>query len=310
MYERISLKDMSREDWLRLRKTGIGGSDAGAICGLNPYTSKMKVFLDKTSDEIKDCDNEVMRLGRDLEEYVAERFTEATGLKVRRSNFLYRSKRHPFMIADPDRILEGGESGLECKIVNTYSADQWEDGKIPPHYYLQCQHYLAVTGKRSWYICAVILGKGIVYHEIERDDELIRVLVNTEKEFWNDYVLAGVMPEPDGSSSYTRIINEQYSEGLPDSRIELDGSFNEELERREQILELIDELEKEQEQIEQEIKLAMADNEFGFTDRFKVSWKNVSSSRLDSKRLKLEHPDMYEEYTRESITRRFQIKAA
>ena len=81
-----SVKDLSREEWLKMRKEGLGGSDAGAVCGLNPYASPMSVYQDKTSPAISDQDNEPMRQGRDLEDYVARRFTEATGLKVRRSN--------------------------------------------------------------------------------------------------------------------------------------------------------------------------------------------------------------------------------
>ncbi len=80
----ISTINMSREEWLKLRKSGIGGSDAGAICGLNPYSSPMKVYQDKTSEDVSDLDSESMRQGRDLEDYVARRFMEATGLKVRR----------------------------------------------------------------------------------------------------------------------------------------------------------------------------------------------------------------------------------
>ena len=76
----ISTANMSREEWLKLRKTGLGGSDAGAICGLNPYSSPMKVYQDKTSEDVSDQDNEAMRQGRDLEDYVARRFMEATGL--------------------------------------------------------------------------------------------------------------------------------------------------------------------------------------------------------------------------------------
>ena len=86
MYIMMPTKDMSREEWLRMRKTGIGGSDAGAICGLNPYASAMSVFYDKTTEELDLEDNESMRQGRDLEDYVARRFCEATGKKVRRSN--------------------------------------------------------------------------------------------------------------------------------------------------------------------------------------------------------------------------------
>ncbi len=92
MFEKIPLSGVSNIEWLRLRKSGIGGSDAGAICGVNPYSSAMKVFRDKTSEEVEELNNEPIRIGHDLEDYVAQRFMETTGLKVRKSNFMYRSK--------------------------------------------------------------------------------------------------------------------------------------------------------------------------------------------------------------------------
>ena len=162
MFDKISLAGFSNAEWLRLRKTGIGGSDAGAVCGVNPYSSAMKVFQDKTGETVEEQDSEAVRIGHDLEQYVAERFTEATGLKVRRSNFMYRSKEHPFMIADVDRLIVGEDAGLECKTANAYQSDQWKEGKIPPHYLIQCLHYMAVTGKKEWYIAVVILGSGFV----------------------------------------------------------------------------------------------------------------------------------------------------
>lgn len=154
MYEKIPTAGMAHEEWPKLRKTGIGGSDAGAICGLNPYSSPMKVFWDKTTDEVEEKDNEAIRIGNDLEQYVAGRFMEATGFKVRRSNYMYRSKKHPYMIADVDRMVVGGDAGLECKTASAYNADKWADGRIPLHYAMQCYHYMAVTGKRTWYIAA------------------------------------------------------------------------------------------------------------------------------------------------------------
>ena len=96
MFEKILLVGGCSQDWLRLRKSGIGGSDVGAICGVNPYSSAMKVFRDKTSEEVEELDNEAIHIGHDLEDYVARRFMEATGLKVRKSNFMYRSLEHPF----------------------------------------------------------------------------------------------------------------------------------------------------------------------------------------------------------------------
>ncbi len=141
MFEKIPTAGMDRKEWLRLRKTGIGGSDAGAVCGLNPYSSPMKVFYDKTAEEIEENDSEAMRIGRDLEDYAAKRFTEAAGLKTRRSNYMYRSIEHPFMIADVDRLVVGEDAGLECKTASAYNADKWKDGDIPLHYILQCCHY-------------------------------------------------------------------------------------------------------------------------------------------------------------------------
>lgn len=141
MFEKISLSGIGHMEWLRLRKTGIGGSDAGSICGVNPYSSAIKVFKDKVSGEIGEENNEAIRIGHDLEDYVAKRFTEASGLKVRKSNYMYRSVEHPFMIADVDRLVVGEDAGLECKTASAYNADKWKDGDIPLHYVMQCYHY-------------------------------------------------------------------------------------------------------------------------------------------------------------------------
>ena len=106
MYTTISTKNMDRNEWLKIRKTGLGGSDAGAVCGLNPHVSPMAVYRDKVSDETDMGDNEAMRQGRDLEEYVAQRFTEETGLKVRRSNKMYQE--HGISLDDRRRGPDGG----------------------------------------------------------------------------------------------------------------------------------------------------------------------------------------------------------
>lgn len=76
---KIPTANMGREEWLRLRKTGIGGSDAGAVCGMNPYSSPAKVFQDKVSDAVSELDSEAVRQGNDLEDYVARRFNGGNG---------------------------------------------------------------------------------------------------------------------------------------------------------------------------------------------------------------------------------------
>lgn len=128
----VSTRNLSKEDWLRYRKCGITGTDAGAILGLNPYRSAFQVYYDKISDTIENIDNEAMRQGRDLEDYVAQRFSEETGFKVRRANAIYQSEEHPLLLADFDRLIVGQKAGLECKTVSPFSADKWADGKIRP----------------------------------------------------------------------------------------------------------------------------------------------------------------------------------
>ena len=280
MYETISTANFTHEEWLRLRKTGIGGSNAGAICGLNPYSSAIHVYNEKTDKEIHDLDNESMRQGRDLEEYVARRFMEETGLKVRRSNMMYRSKENPFMIADVDRLVVGEDAGLECKTASAYSEDKWKDGEIPTQYLIQCYHYMAVTGKRVWYLAVVILGRDFKYKKITWDDEVIKNLISIEKQFWKEYVKKEIMPEPDGSKICDEVLNRYFHTAKKESTVELQG-FDEKLKRREEVLQLMEKLEKEQKQIEQEIKLYMKDSEQAFSQGYKVSWSNVDTARID-----------------------------
>ena len=120
----VSTLNLSKEDWLRYRKCGITGTDAGAILGLNPYRSAFQVYHDKISDIIENIDNEAMRQGRDLEDYVAQRFSEETGFKVRRANAIYQSEEHSLLLADFDRLIVGQKAGLECKTVSPFSADK------------------------------------------------------------------------------------------------------------------------------------------------------------------------------------------
>ena len=309
MYTKTAVGNLGREEWLQLRKTGIGGSDAGAVCGLDPYSSPMKVYQDKVCGVRQEQDSEPVRQGHDLEDYVAQRFMEETGLKVRRSNYMYRSRENPFMIADVDRLVMGEDAGLECKTASAYNADKWKDGEIPLHYILQCVHYMAVTGKRTWYLAVVILGQEFKYHKLAWNDELIGRLVRTERDFWENHVMAGNMPDPDGSEPCSEVLEQYFHTARRDSAIELVG-FDEKLARREEILLQIAELEKEQRRIEQEVKLYMKDNESAFSRKYRVSWGNVETARLDAKRIRQEMPEVYRDYAKTSTSRRFQIKAA
>jgi predicted phage-related endonuclease len=94
-----------------------------------------------------------------------------------------------------------------------------------------------------------------------------------------------------------------------DSTVELVG-FDEKLERRQEILAYIEELQSEQKQIEQEIKLFMQDHEQAVSGNYRISWSNVDTTRLDTKRIKQEMPEVYADYAKTTSARRFSVKVA
>lgn len=308
MKKLISTLNLDTESWLRYRKNGIGGSDVGAVCGLNPYRTAIEVYYDKTSEEIEEIDNEAMRQGRELEEYVARRFCEASGKKVRRANAMFYDEKNPFMLADVDRMIVGENAGLECKTASPYMAEQWKDGSIPISYQIQCYHYMAVCRADAWYIAVLIYGREFKYYRIERDDEVIENLIWIEKEFWNGNVIPRVMPDPDGSKTADLAIAERFKDAQSNT-ILLSG-FDERLRRRQELLTVMEHMEKEKRQIDQELKLYLGDAETAENEHYRVSWKNVSRSSLDEKRLKEEEPEIYEKYRRITTSRRFTVKAA
>ena len=158
-----------REDWLRVRNLGIGGSDAGVILGLNPYKSPWQLWLEKTGQTEPDdlSTNEYVYWGTKQEPLVAERFFEETGKRVQRRGTL-RSRTHPWMLANVDRMIVGEEAGLEIKTANAFAGKDWADDELPDSYYAQCLHYMAVTGYTKWYIAALIGGNHYVQKEIPR----------------------------------------------------------------------------------------------------------------------------------------------
>ena len=308
MKKLVSTLNLDKKEWLQYRKQGIGGSDAGAVCGLNPYRTAMQVYQDKTSEDIEEIDNEALCQGRKFEDYVARRFTEATGKKVRRANAMFYHEKYPFMLADVDRMVVGENAGLECKIASPYMTDKWEDGKIPLSYQIQCLHYMAVCGAEAWYIAVLIYGKEFKYYRIERDEEMIADLIQIEEDFWQNYVLKRQIPSPDGSKLADSVIAEYYKQTITET-IPLPG-FNEKIKRRQELSEIIGKMDTEKRQIEQELKLYLGEAEIAENEQYRVSWKAVQSNRLDEKRLKEEQPEIYEKYKKSVLSRRFTVKAA
>ena len=239
-------------------------------------------------------------------DYVAQRFTEATGLKVRRANAIYQNEEHPLLLADFDRLIVGQKAGLECKTVSPFSADKWTDGKIPAHYMAQVNHYLAVSGFDCWYIAALIFGKELVIHKITTDKEVLNNLIAKEEHFWKYTVIPEIPPVPTGSEGDTQQINQLYSADDRNKTADLNPIRNL-LDKRQELSDQIEQMEQEKTAIEQQVKLQMQDAAYGTAPGYKVSWVSSESKRVDSQRLKKEQPDIFNQYSKSVSSRRFTI---
>ena len=229
-YEVFARSDkLTHDEWLEMRRTGLGGSDAGAIMGVHPYKGAYAVWADKKGLAPAVEDNEAMRQGRDMEEYVARRFTEKTRLKVRRNHSMMRSKAHPCMIANIDRQVSGRSAGLECKTSRDMYMSRYKNGEIPLEYYCQCVHYMAVTNLEAWYLAVLVYGTDVLVYKlcrsgarmdieegvtavIEVTDDDIAGLIDAEESYWANYIEGDLTPMPDALEATGKLIGEMYAE--------------------------------------------------------------------------------------------------
>lgn len=287
-----------RSKWLEMRKCGIGGSEAAAIVGLNPWKSAFQLWLEKTGQvEPEDLsDNEYVYWGNVLEQAVADRFCELTGKKVQRRGML-QDEEYPYMLASVDRMVVGENAGLECKTTNAFNNKAWVDDELPDSYYIQCQWYMMVTGCEKWYIAVLIGGNKFIWKEVPRNAADIEALRKAAVDFWS-MVITNTMPPVDGSNDCSSALAEMFK-GQKGLEIKLPAAAKDCIERLSEIKETISNLEEQKKLSENELKVMLGDAEIGVIGEDRVSWK-VQNGRItvDSKRLKAERPEIYSKYSK------------
>ena len=310
MLEKLMKTDTaSRAEWLSCRRQGIGGSDAAIIVGLNRFGSPLRLWADKHGLGGEAEETEVMRQGTDFEEYVARRWMEATGKRVRRRNYMFRNPNYPFAIADVDREVVGENAGLECKTTSVYNKSDFENGEIPPAYYVQCQHYMAVMGYDRMYLAVLVLSRAFYHFVIERDDAEIAALMEQEKGWWETYVEGDSVPDPDGSEEDGAFIRERFPDSDGGEVFLADRAPD--FERMQELDAQIRELTSERDALKQAIMQDMGDAALASAlNGWTASWKPQASRRVDSKKLKAEFPQVYADCLIESVSRVFRYKKA
>ena len=307
----ITTEDLPYADWLEYRKTGIGGSDASVVCGISRYKSPVELWMEKTGQLPPQEAGEAAYWGTMLESVVREEFTKRTSIEVSKPSVILQSEEHPFMLANVDGICEHPELGaciFEAKTASAYKAGEWED-TIPDEYMCQVQHYMAVTGYQGAYIAVLIGGNTFRWKFVERDEELISMLLELELAFWN-HVQDCTPPPLDGSDASNKFLSERFPSSTPSSHITLPDTAADLLAQYDEACEELEIVTEKKQRAENLLKEMMGSNEVGVAGGRVITWKNVAQERLDSKTLKAEHPALCKKYTSKTSYRRFTIKEA
>lgn len=280
----------THEEWLELRKAYIGGSEAGAIIGMNPYKSAYTLWAEKTGRAEPFDGNITTEVGAYLEDFVAKKFEFETSKKVRRENFMLVNDKYPWAEANVDRMVIGEKALLEIKTTNSFpNMKKIKGGDFPDAWYAQMTHYLAVTELERAYLAVLVNCREIYFFTLERDEDEIKSLMSAEEEFMR-YIKSDTEPPVDGSDSTADTISAMYPEdnGSEVSLIAYENDLRQYLEITQNVRDL-EALKKEK---LNRIKAFMGEAEKGECDKYKCSWKTTQRDSFDVKSFLNDHPDM------------------
>jgi putative phage-type endonuclease len=301
---------MPNEQWLELRKKGIGGSDASVVCGVNKYKSPVELFMEKTGQIPPAEAGEPAYWGKQLESLVRLEFTKRTGIDVVPVNKLIRSKEYPFMLANLDGVCKHPDYGpciFEAKTASAFKSDEWNNA-VPIEYILQVQHYLAVTGYIGVYVAVLIGGNTFKWEFLKIDEELISMIIKQESDFW-EHVQLDIPPSLDGSEATALFLKKQFPTAnkskvtLPDEALALINQF-------ETAKAKVDQYTKEKQKAENLLKQMLGNNHTGTVGDRTITWINVHQEQFDNETWKSDHPELCQKYVSQTSYRRFTVKKA
>lgn len=305
-----------RSDWLAWRRGGIGASDVAGVLGESPWESPWSIWASKVGLLPDREATDSMRLGTDLEPIIGRWFTDRTGLHVAGEQTWLTHQHWPWMRATVDGfVMESPGDHLDAALgvfEAKYSADApWESP--PRHYVVQVNWQMMTAGTdRAWLACLhMAFGRpSFAVYEIERDDRLCDELRARCNAFWESYVLTGDPPPTDDTAATTDAIRAAYPDAVPGSIVEATAEI-------EQTVRVLVGLQVQERELAAEIREhknaiaaalgereTLADADGGVLVTFKTS----TAHRLDTDRVKTEHPEIYAACLVESSSRRMLIK--
>jgi len=294
-----------RQAWLERRRAGIGGSDVAGILGLSRWRTPLDVYLDKTGQAEPTPDNEPMLWGRLLEPLVIAEFSRRHGITVDALTGVLEHSQHSWMLASLDGWAPDLKAVVEAKTART--ADGWgEPGsdEIPAYYQTQVAHYMAVTGAQMAFIPVLIGASDFRTYQVQRDQDFIDDLVEAERAFWHDHVLAGIPPDPINAADAARLWLRDNGETL-----EVPPEIVDDVDELRALRSDAKDLEERIGSIEDRLKITFRDAaEIATGGRTLATFKAQTRKGLDTKALTAAHPEIAEAFRTESTFRVLRLK--
>lgn len=298
-------------EWHNNRKKGIGGSSVGAILGLSKYSDAYtEYWYYKTPSEelANEEQSEAAYFGSIMENLVVSEFEKRNGKKVTITDEHFHHPKNEWAVGNVDGLIPEEKAIVECKTVSEYLKSEWVGEDAPACYICQVQWYMYVLGYEKAYLCAIVGGNKWVQHEIQRDDELIEMIVDKVSDFWYNNVMKDIPPHITGSNACSKLLDEKYSKCTKEDLKPLTRDFRAKLEELKSLKDTKKLLEDNIRLIENELKEYIGEEQGAYIDNTEVYWKNTTTKRFDSTRFKKENKELYEKYVNETNSRRFSIK--
>lgn len=333
----VETGNLSREEWLDYRRQGIGGSDVAGIMGISPFRTTRDVYYDKLNIAPVEEEPEnwvALEVGNLLENLVAKIFHKKSGFEIYQVKKMFRHPKYLFMLADVDyfvRLPDGTTAILEIKTTNYNATDHWwQDGRetVPVYYEVQGRHYMAVMDADRVFFCCLYgnTEDEVIIREIKRDMGYEQEMIYLEQCFWENHVLAKDPPPytEDGAQIMESV--QRYC-GPADTKapvLELGTDMTETLMYYLRLQEEKKKAEKRSEELEKELQRmkAILIAEMGTSCtaqcrkdgfRYTVTYNPVRKAGVDKNnlsRLKLQYPEIYEQFVTVLEYRRFQVKVS
>lgn len=287
----------------------IGGSEAAAACGIDPYRSRVELWLEKTGRIERPDAGEAARWGTKLEPLLLAELVES-GWTLTLPADEFRHAKHGFLTGHVDALgVPPGEEEtgvVECKTTSAYLHSAWDDEQVPPAYVVQAQHYLALTGLSFAVVACLIGGQRFVTRKVPRDEALIGTMLGLEREFVG-LVERDEPPPPDGSESAANMLRFLYPEARAGVATLTSAEYA--------MVEGLRKLKRQEKKVaaaitehEQALKARLGELGAGqFEGQVCVRWGNVTQTRLDQTKLREEDRATWEKYARKVTYRRFTI---